>query len=160
MSIFDNLGVTEEQLKDTDISFPILKPNIYAFSVKSMEDKVSERTGGEYVEIQLTLAQDAEDTGGNPVSPGYPLRHMITSVPTEKFPAERCAQELAKFLDAVATSFNGDGSPVREVDSTYQIFIGRTLNVKTKIQAKRTNDETGEEYPEATGIASLVPASN
>lgn len=147
VDIFDQLG--DGTLVDTDTSFPILAPGQCEFRVEAGTVETSEKTGGRYLAFDLATTEDKEDINGRPLPAGYKVRHMISVTPTEKMDDESIKRNLAMFLDAVV-----DG---RQWDPTLELYIGQTLFAKTKVQAERVDDATGETYPASARISTFIP---
>lgn len=153
MNLFDTLasGALTEELSNTTTSYPILAAGTYTFSIKSAEKVATKDGSGEYLLIQLALGEEATDVDGNPLNPGYGLRHMIYGTVTEKVTQESILKNIARFQDCF-------GIPREEWDETFESWIGLEGQVSTKVGQERTDARSGQTYPPQTEISSLIPA--
>lgn len=142
--VFDVLG--DIDLSGVDTTMPLLKNGAYEFTIGEMSREQSDRTGGTYLLIQLKLAEEAEDIKGNPLSPGYPVRHIISLVASEKYDP---IKNVAQFHEAL-------GDKGMKFDPTFAQYTGQTIVAKTKVEPEREDKETGDVYPPSVRIASFV----
>lgn len=157
IDLLNSLG--SEELANVDTSFPLLKPGQYEFVVDSVEIKDS-NSGGKFISISAKLNEDAETTAGEPLKPGYPVRHMINLTPSQKQiennprGVEGCVEnikkDIAKFLDATV-------GPSRYYDPSFQVYRGQTFFAKTRVSKERTDERTGQTYDPQTEFATLIP---
>jgi hypothetical protein len=156
MNLFDQLANTN--LAEVSTAYPVLTGGVYEFAIKTFEKKTSDRTGGDYLAIGVTLlSPDATDINGNSVSPGYAMRHMISLTPSakqlESKTEEECNKDaiasLCKFLDALMTE--------RVWDETLESYIGLTFFAKTKVGKERTDPNTGDVYAAQSEFAAFIP---
>lgn len=148
MDIFDQLA--NEDLSSVDTSYPKLKPGTYEFLISAITKETSERTGGTYLALTLNLvSEDGETPEGKPVPAGYVINHNISLTPTEKFDADAVKRNLCMFLDALETG--------RQWDETLDLYKGKTLWAKTKIQPERVDEATGDTYDARSAISRFLP---
>lgn len=155
-SIFDKLA--GEELLNADTSYPVLAQGLYELRIKDAELKESE-SGFEYVNLTCELiSPNATDIKGEPVAPGYIIRHMIGLTPSEKAINEhgqdaaenQIVKRVAVFIDAIQ-------KPRQRFDESLQSYIGLTFWAKTKVTKEREDKKTGNVYPPGAEIASFVP---
>jgi hypothetical protein len=155
LDIFDDLA--SEDLSQIDTSYPILAAGQYEFNAKEVTKECSDN-GFEYILVKASLVTSgALDTGGNTISPGYIIRYMIGLTPADKTVAEvgleeakkRIKVNIVKFLDAVVEN--------RQWDPTFELYVGRNFFAKTKVTKERTDKNTGNVYPPAAEIQTLIP---
>jgi hypothetical protein len=146
-------------LADVDTSFPNLAPAQYQFQITEASIKDNNAGTGKYMLFQCKLlSPDAISTTGDPIAPGYPVRHMINLSPSQKqidkSGLEACVKnikrDIAKFLEAVM-------GPKRTFDPTMEIYPGQTFFAKTRVTAERTDAATGVTYDPATEFATFIP---
>ena len=160
--MFDPLDIlnslSTEELASTDTSFPNLAPDTKQFRVVEMKLEES-KSGGKYILIQTKLeSTDAISTAGEPIAPGYPVRHMINLSPSQKQidkqGMETCVKnikrDLAKFLEAVV-------GPDRTWDPSFELYADQTFFAKTRVSKERTDEATGTVYDPQTEFASFLP---
>ena len=150
-------SLSSEELQTTDTSFPNLMPGQYEFSIAGAELKDS-NSGGKYLLFQTKLlSTDAVSTNGDPIQPGFPVRHMINLSPSQKqidkSGIDTCVKnikrDLAKFLEAVV-------GPARTWDPTLELYLGQSFFAKTRVSKERTGDD-GQTYDAQTEFSSFVP---
>lgn len=154
LSIFDELA--SEDLTSVDTSFPILAGDTYEFRINSMTKEVAD-SGYAYLLIQAATNVPGMDTNGNPLPPGYPVRHMIGLTPSDKQVAEigldaakkKIKVNVVKFLDAVGN---------RVFDPTLESYKDMTFFAKTRVSKERTDPRTGITYSPQAEIAQFIPA--
>lgn len=154
MDIFDQLA--NDDMSSVDTSFPLLAPDTYEFTITNIELKTSQNTGGSYISMSLALSSEGALTpNGDPVGPGYPVTHMISTSTTEKMSEEDIKRNIAQFMDAVV------GKSAREsgvhFDVTLESYKQQTLIAKTKNQPERVDKNTGETYAPRTVVSYFIP---
>lgn len=151
-------SLSSEELQSTDTSFPNLAPGQYQFRIDTAELKDSEK-GGKYLLFQCKLeSTDATTTAGEPLQPGYPVRHMINLSPSQKqidkngldTCVKNIKRDIAKFLEAVM-------GPARTWDPSLEIYRGQTFFAKTRVSKERTDENTGITYDPQTEFAGFIP---
>ena len=143
--VFDVLSNVD--LSEVDTQMPLLKNGAYDFTIAEMSRELSERSGGTYLLLVLKLATDgAEDIKGNPINPGYPVRHIISLVTKDKYDPIR---NIAQFHEAL-------GNKAMQFDPTFEAYIGQTITAKTKVEPEREDKDTGEVYQATVRVASFV----
>jgi hypothetical protein len=157
VDVFDTLANTD--LSDVDTNMPVLLPGSYEFTIKGMSrelTKPSEKypNGGSYLLIELALASEAMSTKDKPLNPGYPLRHTIWLVTTDRYDPH---ESLAAFSDAAVGRTPDGRRPAFDV--TYESYIGQTVVASTKVERERTDPVSGETYPERSAISRFIPRS-
>ncbi len=154
-------NLTTEELADTNTAFPNLSPGQYEFVVDSAEIKDNAAQTGKYVLFQCKLATPgAISTAGEPLQPGYPVRHMINLSPSQKQidknseGLEGCIKnikkDIAKFVEALV-------GPSRQWDSTFQLYRGQTFFAKTRVSKERVDENSGQVYDPQTEFQTFVP---
>jgi len=155
IDIFDQLG--SEDLTSVDTSYPILAGGQYEFKIKEMTKEQSD-SGFEYLLVKASLVStNALDVSGEPIKPGYVLRHMIGLTPIEKQVQEKGLEAVVKdikrniviFLDAVTED--------RQWDPSLELYIGKNFFAKTKVTKERVDKNTGNTYPPQAEIQTLIP---
>jgi len=153
LSIFDELA--SEDLTQVDVSFPILAAGQYEFRINSMTKETAD-SGYQYLLIQCATTVPGDDTNGNPVPTGYPVRHMIGLTPSDKQVAEIGLDEakkkikvnVVKFLQAIGNL---------NFDPTLEMYKDMTFYAKTRVSKERTDPKSGVTYNPQTEIASFIP---
>lgn len=158
LEVLEELGNTD--YSEVDTSFPNLMPGQYEFKVSAIELKDSE-SGGKYILVNAKLVSDnATDTTGSSLAPGYPIRHMINLTPSAKQLAKsgkdecikRIKQDIAKFTEAL-TGPQRKWHGLEGLDN----YIGMSFFAKTRVSKEREDPNTGTVYSPQSEIAALIP---
>lgn len=93
-------------LSGVDTSFPVIAPGAYRFKVADVQVVPNKNKDGNNFVVKLTLDQlvmSVPDAGGaaREISPGFPLTHLISMKPTEKYDQSAINRNLAGFQEAV-----------------------------------------------------------
>lgn len=137
-----NLGV---DLPSVDTSRPVLAKGNYPCRIKSIETKDSKKGDSQYLEITLSLEQEAEGTKGQPVMPGFELRDRLGITSTPKYdPAPR----IARFVDSVL----GTNQETRPATFDTDDYVGKEVTVVVDVE----NDPT---YGESNNVKRYVANS-
>lgn len=154
LSIFDELA--SEDLTQVDTSFPILAADQYEFRINSMTKETAD-SGYVYLLIQAATTVPGQDTNGNPLNAGYPVRHMIGLTPSDKQVAEIGMDEAKKKIKVNVVKFlQAVGNLV--FDPTLESYKDMTFFAKTRVSKERTDPKTGVTYSPQSEIASFIPA--
>lgn len=157
LDLLNDLATTG--LTGVDTSFPNLAPSQYEFEIVEASIEDNKAQTGKYLLFKTKLiSEGATDTAGNPIAPGYPVRHMINLSPSQKqvdkSGLEACVdnikKDIAKFLGAVV-------GPARTFDPTMAMYPGMTFFAKTRVTKERTDDNTGVTYDPSTEFATFIP---
>jgi hypothetical protein len=154
-------SLSTETLAEVNTSFPNLSPGQYEFVVDTVEIKDNAAQTGKYILFQCKLVTPgAASTAGEPLQPGYPVRHMINLSPSQKQidknpeGLEGCIKniqkDLAKFIEALV-------GPGRKYDPSMQLYRGQTFFAKTRVSKERVDENTGTVYDPQTEFQTFVP---
>jgi hypothetical protein len=153
--------ISQEELTDTNTSFPNLSPGQYEFVVDSVEIKDNAAATGKYILFQTKLVSvDAKSTAGDQLSPGYPVRHMINLSPSQKQidkdpeGLEGCIKKIKQDIAKVVEALVG---PSRQYDPSFQLYRGQTFFAKTRVSKERTDERTGATYDPQTEFQTFIP---
>lgn len=152
-------SLTSDELQNTDTGFPNLSPGQYEFQITGAELKDNNAKTGKYILFDSKLlSSDVTATSGDPIAPGYPVRHMINLSPSQKQidkkGLDQCVKDIkrdiAKFLEAVM-------GPERTWDPSLGIYVGQTFFAKTRVTKERIDENTGVLYDPQTEFAGFIP---
>lgn len=118
-----DIEVPNVDLTTVETGIPILKDGLY--DVKLVEASVVPTKDGlgQLLNLKMALEQNAEDTDGNTITPGFPIFDRISLKTTEKYsPARRLAALMDCFLGARTPKLN-------TID-----LVGQTGSVRLKIR--------------------------
>jgi hypothetical protein len=125
-------------LTGVDTSFPVLQKGIVSTVIAEC---VAENSKNEkpILRLKLTTAHPCQTLAGDSRPAGFPLRHMISLTPTEKYDPR---QGLAQLKEAVfGDKSGGFGDP--------SIYVGKPVTVRLDV-------ENSEEYGTQNRIKAFV----
>lgn len=92
-------GITIQGLREVDTSYPRLQNGAYKVRFSAGELKLNKKKTGNVLKIKLLLEQDATDTKGRAVHPGFVLTTNVSLARTESYdPAQAVALLQECFL--------------------------------------------------------------
>ncbi len=152
-------SLSTEELASTDTSFPNLSPSQYEFLIDEATIEGKDDGSSKYLLFKTKLnSEGASSTAGEPLAPGYPVRHMVNLMPSQKqldkHGEEQCIKnikkDIAKFLQAVM-------GPSCQWDPTLEIYRGQTFFATTRVSKERTDPNTGITYDPQTEFSKFIP---
>lgn len=142
IDLSDNLE--DLDLTGVDTALPILAPQITTARIVEAKKEPNSKGTGNNLNLKLELTDAAErDSGGEPVSPGFPLFHTVSLVQTAKYDPRR---NLAELQEAVFGE--------KRTKFVIEELIGEEVQIKV---APEGTDE--DEYGRRTRIKRFLKAS-
>jgi hypothetical protein len=127
------IEVPNVDLTTVETGIPLLADGLYEVRVEEMTVAPTKNGDSNMLNIKLSLEQSATTTGGESVSPGFPIYDRIWLGTTDKYtPAKRLASLMDGFLGARSPKLNTED------------FIGKTGVVRLKIRRDETYGESNE----------------
>jgi len=144
-------------LRDTDLSMPLLMEGNYPLRVKKAEVVEAKKIPGAYnVKVDFSLDGEASGTKGESIKAGYPFP-MYLPWPSDLRDEEsnaRCKQNLARFQLAILNQKNSKENLAALPDFTDEfLFDCVDKVVSAKIRSSKQDDNS--EYGPKSEIASV-----
>lgn len=141
--------ILNEDLSGVDTTLPLIVEGIYDLAVFKLSKDPSKDGTKENLNIVLHTTETANTTTRDTVQKGFPLFHVISLTPTEKYTVEQIKRKLAEFTQAVGVpSIN----PMESI-------VGRVVRTKVIVEPERTNKETGQTYDARNSVKMFLKVS-
>jgi len=140
---------------DIDTSYPVLCADIMEMEVYDAKVQPSKKGGKNYV-VQFQTLKEQKRTNGEMQLPGLLISLNISLTETEKYKQPSIDKNLAKLAQWAKVRGLSIGDVRNDPALLTPKIKGVRGPIKVKLNKERTDEATGETYPEGNSIGDLV----
>jgi hypothetical protein len=133
---------------EADIARPVMQNGVYDADVSFVRSEKTKNTQMQQLVMGFRLTQEAKDTNGKPINPGFTVIHRFLVEPTGGLTKQMIEDRLKRYQVGIA-------GPGRVSTANW---VGKSVRIKVTIREARTDEKTGNTYEASNEIGGIYPA--